>query len=373
MHSKKYSDRKIDFNMFRLRDKKLASEIIKSLKKLNLKLRFMHVCGTHQDTLVRHGLDILLKNCDIDIRQGPGCPVCVTTPKEIEEAMLLARKNIAVATFGDMLNVPGEKYSLQNLKEKGHPIHMVYSIEDAVEIARRQKNKEVVFMAIGFETTAPTTATVILNEPPSNFSILSCHRLIPPAVNALLDMGEVKIDGMIEPGHVSTIIGLKPYEGISRKHKIPQVVAGFEPVDLLMAAYMLALQIKRKEAKVENEYIRLVKPEGNPIAIEKIKAVFETSEVSWRGFPSIPNSGLILKEKFSEYDARKKFEDILTTLEGKEFREPAGCKCSDVLRGLITSQECPLFGKACAPSHPVGPCMVSREGSCNIEFRYLKK
>jgi len=372
MYNKEYSGREIDFRTFKLRDRKLAEQIIKSIKELGIEAKFMHVCGTHQDTLVRFGLSELLKSCNIDVRQGPGCPVCVTTPKEIEEAILLARKNITIATFGDMLNVPGEEQSLQNLREKGYSVKMVYSIEDAVEIASKNRDKDIVFMAIGFETTAPSTASVLLNNPPENFSILCCHRLIPPAVNTLLEMGEVRIDGMIEPGHVSTIIGVRSYEEISIKHKMPQVVAGFEPIDLLMATYMLALQIKRGEAKVENEYTRLVRYEGNKIALEKINEVFEPFDVPWRGFPVIPKSGLKLKENFSQYDARKKYEDLLIELEGREFEEPPGCRCNEVLRGLITSQECPLFGKVCTPSHPVGPCMVSREGSCNIEFRYSK-
>lgn len=355
--------------MFHLKDKKLAGKIVTGLRQRDLKLRFMHVCGTHQDTLVRHGLDFLFKECDIDIRQGPGCPVCVTTPKEIEEILLLAQNNKIVATFGDMVNVPGETKSLQNLKEDGYDIRTVYGIEDAVKIAE-ECNKEVVFMAIGFETTAPTTASALMKDIPSNFSILGCHRFIPPAIKAILDMGEIRIDGLIEPGHVSTIIGLRPYEFISKDYNIPQVVAGFEPIDLLMASWMLVRQIENEEALVENEYTRVVKREGNIKALEAISEVFETEDMYWRGFPIIPQSVMKLKDKFEEYDARKRFEDELVNLEGKEFSEPKGCRCSEVLRGLITSQECPLFGKKCKPDHPVGPCMVSKEGSCNIEFRY---
>ncbi|MFW6121032.1 MAG: hydrogenase formation protein HypD [Petrotogales bacterium] len=359
--------------MFTLRDKKLASEIVSRIKKLDVDLKFMHVCGTHQDTLVKNGLDVLLKRCGVEIGQGPGCPVCVTTPKEIEEALLLARNGKKVATFGDMINVPGEKQSLQSMKTEGCDINTVYGIEDALSIAQRHKDKDVVFMAIGFETTAPTTASVLLNNPPSNFSILNCHRIIPPALKAILDMGELKINGFIEPGHVSTIIGLKPYEFISKDYNIPQVIAGFEPLDLLMAAWMLVRQMKRGKSIVENEYLRGVNEEGNIKAQKAINDVFGLIEVKWRGFPVIPRSGMKLRDEFEEYDARKKYEDELKVLNGKEFSEPAGCRCGDVLRGLISSQECPLFGNKCKPNSPVGPCMVSIEGSCNIEYRYSKK
>ena len=359
--------------MFSLRDKKIANEIVSKIKKMDVNLKFMHVCGTHQDTLVKNGLDVLFRECSIDIGQGPGCPVCVTTPREIEEMLLLARKGKVVTTFGDMIQVPGEKYSLQSMRTEGYDVQMVYGIEDAVNLAENRKDKDVVFMAVGFETTAPTTASVLIKDLPSNFSILSCHRIIPPALKAILDMGELKIDGFIEPGHVSTIIGLKPYEFISKDYDVPQVIAGFEPLDLMMAVWMLVHQIQRGEAAVENEYVRAVKEDGNVKAQMAINEVFELVDVKWRGFPVIPKSGLKLRDKFEDYDARKRYEDELQELSGKEFNEPAGCRCGDVLRGLISSQECPLFGNKCTPNTPVGPCMVSIEGSCNIEYRYTKK
>lgn len=358
--------------MFQLRDKKLADEIISKIKKLDVHLKFMHVCGTHQDTLVKHGLDALFNECGIEIGQGPGCPVCVTTPREIEEMLLLARKRKIVTTFGDMIQVPGEVYSLQSMKEDGYDVRTVYGIEDAVDIANNNKNKEVVFMAVGFETTTPMTAAVLQNNPPKNFSILSCHRIIPPALKAILDMGELKIDGFIEPGHVSTIIGSKPYEFISKNYNVPQVIAGFEPIDLLMSVWMLVQQIENGISIVENEYMRAVKTEGNVRAQKVINDVFMPCDIKWRGFPIIPGSGLKLRKKFEDYDARNKFEDDLISLKNKEFSEPKGCRCGEVLRGIISSKECPLFGKKCLPSSPVGPCMVSIEGSCNIEYRYSK-
>ena len=252
----------------------------------------MHVCGTHQDTLVKHGLDSLFKECGIEIGQGPGCPVCVTTPREIEEMLLLARKEITVTSYGDMIQVPGETDSLQNAKEEGCDVQTVYSTEDAVDYARKHPSKDVVFMAVGFETTAPTTAVAINQEPPENFSILSCHRLIPPALRLIVEMGEVDLDGFIDPGHVSTIIGTKPYEFLSSTYKIPQVIAGFEPVDLIMAVCMLVKQNVDKDPKVENEYVRAVTQDGNKKAQQVINEVFEPADVAWRGFPVMKSSGL---------------------------------------------------------------------------------
>jgi hydrogenase expression/formation protein HypD len=359
--------------VFSLRDKHLADDIVSQIKKADVNLKFMHVCGTHQDTLVKHGLDVLLQKCGIEIGQGPGCPVCVTTPKEIEEILVLAKEGKTIATFGDMTRVPGEHYSLQQMKTDGYDVRTVYGIEDALLLAEKHKDKEVVFMAVGFETTAPTTASVLLRDPPLNFSVLCCHRLIPPALQAILDMGEIKIDGFIEPGHVSTIIGVEPYEFISNSYHIPQVITGFEPIDLLMGAWMLVRQIQQGKAEVENEYTRAVKPEGNRKAQQVMKQVFEPVDIKWRGFPMIPQSGLMLRNKYASYDARKKYEAELSELTQKEFPEPVGCLCGDVLRGLISSKECPLFGRQCTPDNPVGPCMVSSEGNCNIQYRYSKK
>jgi hydrogenase expression/formation protein HypD len=359
--------------LFSLKDKQLAKEIISKIKKIDITLRFMHVCGTHQDTLVKNGLDVLLKKCGIEIGQGPGCPVCVTTPTEIEEMLLLAKSGKTVTTFGDMMKVPGEKQSLSSMKTEGYDIRTVYGIEDAVDIAKKNKDKEVVFMAVGFETTAPTTAAVMLKDPPRNFSILSCHRTIPNALKAILDMGEIKIDGLIEPGHVSTIIGTEPYEFISKDYHVPQVIAGFEPIDLLMSSWMLFKQIKNNEVFVQNEYTRVVNKEGNIKAKRAIREVFEPEDKKWRGFPTIPNSGLKLNKKFEEHNASKIYEDELKEIKDKDYTEPKGCRCGELLRGLATPQECKLFGKKCTPDNPVGPCMVSIEGSCNIEYRYLQK
>jgi hydrogenase expression/formation protein HypD len=359
--------------VFSLRDKELSSKILRQIKNENVSLRFMHVCGTHQDSLMKHGLDSVLKEVGITIIQGPGCPVCVTTPSEIEKMIYLAKKGHIIASFGDMINVPGQNHSLKYLRTEGCDIRTVYSIEDAVSLAERQPDREVIFMAVGFETTTQSTAATILNKPPGNFSILCCHRLIPPALKTIVEMGEIKIDGFIEPGHVATIIGVPPFSFLSTTYHIPQVITGFEPIDLLMASWMLVKQIKNKHPKIQNEYSRAVSYDGNKAAQEMIKKVFDIKDKAWRGFSTIPSSGFKLRNAFEHYDAEKKFTDELKELNKINFSEPEGCRCGELLRGLISPKECPLFGKKCIPSHPVGPCMVSDEGSCHITFKYSTK
>jgi hydrogenase expression/formation protein HypD len=271
-----------------------------------------------------------------------------------------------------MVGVPTGSGSLAGLRGEGADVRVVYGIRDAVALAERT-GKEVVFLAIGFETTAPSTAATLLRKPPPNFSVLCCHRYIPPAVRALLELGETRIQGLIEPGHVSTVIGTRAYEEIAREYRLPQVVAGFEPLDLLMGVYLLARMISRGEVGVVNEYTRSVRPEGNVKALRVMEEVFEPVDVPWRGFPVIPRSGMALKEEFEEYDARKRYEDELRELEGREFRPHPSCRCDRVLRGLLDPPECPLFGKVCTPRSPVGPCMVSSEGSCAIEYKYGRR
>ncbi len=353
--------------MFQFRDEEIARKIYQELKKRNLNLKIMHVCGTHQDTLVRHGLDKIFFDVGIDVREGPGCPVCVTTIREIEEVKAIASK-ATIALYGDMLRSPGKDGSLADERAKGKDIRVVYSIEDAVEMAEKNK-RPVVFFGVGFETTAPSTAYIIKRMPP-NFYVYSSHRRTPPAVIGIAAMGRVDLDGIILPGHVSTIIGSKPWEPISEKYGIPQVIAGFEPLDMLMAVYMIVRQIEDGDARVEIEYSRVVKPEGNKKALDLLDEVFYSSNVEWRGFPVLKESGLEIKEEYDEINAKKVFEDVIEPVKDQEFEEPPGCRCSEVIRGEIHSWECPLFGKVCTPATPVGPCMVSSEGACAIEYKY---
>jgi hydrogenase expression/formation protein HypD len=267
-----------------------------------------------------------------------------------------------------MLRVPGTKDSLAGAKTDGADVRVVYSVADAVEIARRNPRREVVHVAIGFETTAPSTAAELLREPPENFSLLVCHRLIPPAMEFLLASGETAIDGFICPGHVSTVIGSKPYEPLSERYKVPQVIAGFEPVDVLIGIQMLLNQLREGRHEVEIEYTRSVRPEGNPIAQEKMRRVFEVVDKRWRGFPVVPKSAFELRQDFEDYDARKKFG--VQVKDSVEFAK--GCRCGEVLRGVIYPSECPLFGKACTQDHPVGPCAVTSEGACNVAMKHGK-
>lgn len=354
------------------RDREFANRIINTLKNKSLNIRIMHVCGTHQDTLVRNGLDEVFFSIGIDIREGPGCPVCVTTTKEIEYARLLARKGKTVAVYGDMLRAPGSGGSLETERSAGGNVIVVYSIEDALNYAKQHPDTDVVFLGVGFETTMPSTAVIILSDPPENFFVLSLHRLTPPAVKGIAELGRVLLDGIILPGHVSAITGSIAWEFISRDYGIPQVVAGFEPVDLLLGTLMLVRQIENKEAKVEIEYSRVVKKEGNVKAKKMIEDVFEIVDVEWRGFPVLEKSGMKLREKFSSHDAELFFEDILSELRDMDFKDPPGCRCGELIRGEVYPWDCPLFGRICTPETPVGPCMVSVEGACSIEYKYGK-
>ncbi len=346
----------------------MVQKTVKSIEELASfgHVKIMHVCGTHEQSIVQYGLRSLLPET-VEIIAGPGCPVCITPAYDIDTAVFLANHNVTITTFGDMYRVPST-VSLSDAKSKGADIRIVYSITNALEIARKNPHKEVVHFGIGFETTAPTTALAV-KDAPENFSVLCCHRLIPPALLFLLGLGEIDIQGFIEPGHVSAIIGTKPYNVISEQYKVPQVVAGFEAEDILMAVFMLLTQLREKRHEVENEYTRVVKEKGNVLAQKVMGEVFETIDADWRALPRIPQSGYEISQKYEGQNARKKFEDIL-----KDFTytaaEPKGCKCGEVLRGLVYPDECPLFKKVCTPLNPVGPCMVSREGSCNIQYRY---
>ncbi|BAM70222.1 MULTISPECIES: hydrogenase formation protein HypD [unclassified Methanothermobacter] len=344
--------------------KNLSRELVSRIQEISRPVKIMHVCGSHEHTIMQHGVRSLLPE-EVEVVAGPGCPVCCVPAREIDECIELARQGVTITTFGDMLRVPGSRGSLADARADGADVRIVYGVGNAVEIARKL-DREVVFMAAGFETTAPTTASEILSGPPENFSVLSCHRLIPPALRFLIESGEVNLNALIEPGHVSTIIGMKPYEPFSRDYNIPQVIAGFNPLDILMAVYMILRQIDRGEAKVENEYKRAVKPEGNLKAQKVMDEVFQVTEREWRGFPVIPESVYEIRDEFSEFNAREKFdievEDTVDT--------PAGCICGAVLRGVARPEECKLFKNECTPTSPIGACMVSREGTCNIAYRY---
>ncbi|KZX17328.1 hydrogenase formation protein HypD [Methanobrevibacter filiformis] len=344
--------------------KNLSKELISRIEKIATPIKIMHVCGSHEHTIMENGLRTLLPP-EVEVIAGPGCPVCCVPAREIDEALELLDKGVTIATFGDMLRVPGSNSSLNDAKAEGADVRIVYGINNGVEIAKKLDN-EVVFIAAGFETTAPTTASEILAEPPENFSILSSHRMIPPALEFLIESGETSLNALIEPGHVGTIIGTKPFEIFSNKYGIPQAMAGFNPLDVLMAVYMILRQCKNGEAKIDNEYNRAVKTEGNVKAQEVIDEVFEVKSREWRGFPKIPNSILEIKKEFNEFNAREKFDIEVKNVEN----EPNGCICGPILRGIAKPEDCKLFRKTCNPANPVGACMVSKEGTCNIAHRY---
>lgn len=345
------------------RSPKLAAKIIRKINEVtpSHNLRFCHVCGTHEYTITHYGLRSLLPR-NIEVRAGPGCPVCIVPAEEIDEAVWLAQHGVAVATFGDMLRVQGSKLSLSDIRAAGGDVRVVYSVTEALKMARKEATKDFVFFAIGFETTAPTNAIEILNGPPKNFSFLVAHRLIPPAMELLLGIGDLHIDGFICPGHVATITGAKAFRIFPEAYNMPTIIAGFEPIDVLLGLLMLLTQLKEGAARLENEYARSVTYEGNVKAQGFVDKVFDVVNGNWRGIGGIPKSAYKLKGAFSEYDARLKYE--IKTGPARELTP--GCSCHLVVIGKINPPECPMFLKACRPEHPLGACMVSYEGTCNI-------
>lgn len=328
----------------------------------------MEVCGTHTVAIFKHGIRQFLPE-KVSMLSGPGCPVCVTPNADIDKAIALAQNGgVILVTFGDMMKVPGSYSSLHQVRAIGADIRVVYSVLDALKLAEDNPGKSVVFFGVGFETTAPTTASAIVAAERlglDNFFLLSVHKLIPPAMRALLASDEVHIDGFLCPGHVSTIIGSQPYEFIPREYGIPCVIAGFEPLDILQAIDMLLEQISAEEARVDIQYRRAVRQEGNPVALKCLSTVFEVTDAGWRGIGIIPGSGLKLGQQFRRFDAECAFK-IVT----RPPKEAANCRCGDILRGVSTPWECHLFAKACTPEHPVGPCMVSTEGTCSAWYLY---
>lgn len=322
-------------------------------------LTFMHICGTHEAAIARTGLRSLLPS-RLKIVMGPGCPVCITPQGEIDAALELAGKDCIIATYGDLLRVPGSKGSMESC---GGDVRVVQGVHKAVDIAKKT-DKEVVFISVGFETTAPTVAATILARPPENFSILSCHRIVPPAMKWLLEQGEAKLNGFMLPGHVCTVAGYEEYE----QFPVPQVVAGFEAEDILLGLLMLVRQTRRGTHSVENAYPRAVSREGNLKAKKVMYEVFEPFDVEWRGFPVIPGSGLRLRREFDHYDAQKKFDIVF-----RHITKHSACICDKVLRGISQPSDCRLFAKTCSPRTPVGPCMVSHEGACRIWHMYHTK
>ncbi|MFQ6015259.1 MAG: hydrogenase formation protein HypD [Anaerolineae bacterium] len=351
------------------RDGELARGLISQIHNRSTRpVRLMEFCGGHTMAILRHGIRQVMPPT-VEMLSGPGCPVCVTHNADLDKAIALAgQPQVIMATFGDMFKVPGSNSSLQKAKAEGADVRMVYSALDALKIARNNPQKSVVFLGIGFETTAPTIAASILQaeeEGIENYYILSMHKLTPPATKAILNAGEVRLDGVIGPGHVTTVIGSRAWEFLPREYGIPCAIAGFQPVDILRGVAMLVEQLEEGRAEVGIAYRRSVRPEGNQWAMEQMYRVFEVCQTPWRGLGMVPHSGLRLREEYAHFDAEQAFD-----IDPGPTREPKGCRCGEVLRGVATPLDCPLFDKACTPERPLGPCMVSAEGACAAYYHY---
>ncbi|MEN6566739.1 MAG: hydrogenase formation protein HypD [Veillonellales bacterium] len=331
-------------------------------------LRLMEVCGTHTVAIFKAGIRQLLP-AEVELVSGPGCPVCVTPNEYLDTAIAYSRQpNVILTTFGDMLRVPGSSSSLLLEKAAGADIRIVYSPLESLDIARDYPDKQVIFLAVGFETTAPTAAATVLTAARAdlkNFSVLSSHKLVPPALQALLDRPGVRVDGFLLPGHVSAVIGVEPYRFLQRNFGIPAVIAGFEPLDILQSVYMLVRQLEDGAAKLENQYSRIVPAAGNPAACKLLEQVYQPADTVWRGLGMIPSSGLVLRPGYSAFDSRSKLPVVV-----EPASEPKGCRCGEILQGSIKPTACPLFGRSCTPDHPVGSCMVSVEGTCAAWHKY---
>lgn len=357
----------IDFSAFK--DPKLAGGLIETIHRLAPEhATLMEVCGTHTVAIARNGIRDLMPE-GLRLASGPGCPVCVTCNRDIDTVIALARiPNVTITTFGDMTRVPGSTSSLLAEQAAGRSVEIVYSPLDALAFAKAHPEREVVFVGVGFETTTPLVAMAIKRAKAmglSNFTVFAAHKNMPGALELLVGDPTLELDALILPGHVSTIIGAEPYRFLAEKYGIPGVITGFEPVDVLQGIAMLVRQLHEGRAEIEIAYARGVMPEGNPVALAAIDEVFETCTATWRGLGDIPGSGYRIRDEFANFDAVRRFEpDVEPT------RDPKGCRCGDVLRARIAPNECPLFRTVCTPENPVGPCMVSSEGSCAAYYRY---
>lgn len=345
-----------------------AADAVAAVTPAGRKFAFMEVCGTHTMAVARYGLKKLLPG-NVRLISGPGCPVCVTPKEYVDHAVALARSpGVTVATFGDMMRVPGSSTNLLRLQAEGADVRVVYSARDALALARAEPKRRVVFLAVGFETTAPTVAATVEEAAAGgvkNFFVLAAHKLIPPAMAALCENGDLALDGFLCPAHVSAIIGARAYEFIPRDYGLACAVAGFEPVDVLQGIYLLIKQYAGGERRVDNQYSRVVKAEGNARAQEIMADVFDVCDSRWRGLGDLPASGLALRPEYAAFDAARAVE-----VEPEETMPDRGCICGEVLTGAKVPAACSLFGEGCTPARPVGPCMVSSEGSCAAAFKY---
>ncbi len=358
---------------FREPEKALAlqKQITQFSQQLKKPIKIMEVCGGHTHSIFKYGIEEILP-LNIELIHGPGCPVCVMPKGRLDDAIAISQNhNVILATFGDTMRVPGSTTSLLQARATGADIRMVYSPLDSLQLARDNPKKQIVFFALGFETTAPSTALTILQaaaENITNFSMFCNHVLVIPALEALLDNPDLQLDGFVGPGHVSMVIGTEPYQFIAQKYHKPIVVSGFEPIDILQSIWMVLQQIIANRCEVENQYNRLVEPAGNLIALQAINQVFTVREnFEWRGLGDIPNSGFKIRSEYAQFDAEIKF-----TLPNLKVADHKACQCGQILKGVLKPWQCKVFGTACTPENPIGTCMVSSEGACAAYYKYGK-
>ncbi|MHA1685925.1 MAG: hydrogenase formation protein HypD [Candidatus Heimdallarchaeaceae archaeon] len=354
----------------KFRSKERVNALLTKIKELSTyfkePVRIMHVCGTHEHEVARWGIRPLLPT-NIEIISGPGCPVCVCSAKDIDEVLWVAKNHDAIiTTFGDMMRVPSSTQSLYQAQGQGVDVRVVYGVADAIQIAKRNPDKEVIFFSVGFETTSCTTALEVLRTKLPNFSIYSSHKIIPPAMELLLQRDDIQFHGFLAPGHVSTIVGAKPYEFCPKEYNFPVAIAGFEPVDILLGIYSVLKQIKNDKPIVDNVYPRFVREEGNTVALKHMDEAYEISPARWRGLGTWPDTGHEIRERFDYIDAKKKYD--IPDIPAKDLR--GGCICDQILIGKSKPHQCKLFMTACRPEHPIGACMVSHEGTCNVAATY---
>ncbi|BCN45995.1 hydrogenase formation protein HypD [Prescottella equi] len=353
------------------RDPAAARALVRSITELagDDEFKFMEVCGGHTHTIYRHGIEHLLPR-SVELVHGPGCPVCVIPMGRVDDAMYLAEQpNVIFTTFGDMMRVPGSRGNLIEAKARGADVRFVYSPLDALKLAVDNPDKQVVFFAVGFETTAPSTAVTLVRARQTgvtNFSIFCNHVTIVPPIKAILESPDLRLSGFLGPGHVSTVVGLRPYRFVPEVYGKPMVVAGFEPLDILASVHMLLQQIRDGRCEVENQYIRVVRPEGNTQALKLMSETFALRpHFEWRGLGFISQSALEIHPDYAEFDAEERF-----SMPGVRVADPKACQCGEVLKGVIKPWECKVFGTACTPETPIGTCMVSPEGACAAYYNF---
>jgi hydrogenase expression/formation protein HypD len=359
----------------KFRDPETGRKLVQSLKRVTAEIgrspvSVMHVCGSHEQAIARFGLRANFPR-DLDVIMGPGCPVCITDIPEVDEGVALAKQGVHIATYGDMVKVPGTVRSLADAQAEGARVHVVYSAAQAVELARKLAPEEVVFFATGFETTAVATAAVVLAGTPPNFSVLSAHKYIPPVMEIVAEMPETRVEGFLAAGHAATITGWGIFEAFIERHGIPVVVAGFEPLDILAGLVRLLELVRDGRPEVVNAFPRCVTREGNLAAQEKLWKVFRPVGGRWRGIAHVPNGNLRLTDAWSAVDARRRFPIDVSSL--WDYAPPmltADCICGDIMAGIASPSDCRLFGRECVPDSPVGACMVSSEGTCKIWHLY---